>query len=88
MTESEAKKTIADYVYKAYIGRENMTRNVKAAFNVAEMALDKQIPLKPIVISACEREYECKGCENEIPDNLYDFCPWCGQAIDWSDWDE
>ena len=88
MTESEAKKTIAAHAYKAYIECENMTRDVKTAFNVAEMALDKQIPLKPVALSACDREYECKGCENPIPDNLYEFCPWCGQAIDWGDGDE
>lgn len=66
-----------------------------------DKALEKQIPKKPdtetinrgIGISG---EYEiysnyiCPNCKNvvgdyENEDHYYDFCPDCGQALDWSD---
>lgn len=45
------------------------------------------MPIKPVTVpGSCDKpEYECKNCGDTIPDNMYDFCPWCGQAIDWSD---
>ena len=63
-------------------------------------ALDKQIPQKPRGVHAlphnawglCPR---CKGGpvrEGEIDPrvvfNPWDYCPYCGQALDWSDWEE
>lgn len=55
--------------------------------DIADEAIRKQIPIKPVaVLWACDKpEYECKNCGDTIPDNMYEFCPWCGQAIDWSD---
>lgn len=55
--------------------------------DIADEAIRKQIPIKPVaVLGACDKpEYECKNCGDTIPDNMYEFCPWCGQAIDWSD---
>lgn len=55
--------------------------------DIADEAIRKQIPIKPVaVLGACDNpEYECKNCGDTIPDNIYEFCPNCGQAIDWSD---
>lgn len=55
--------------------------------DIADEAIRSQMPIKPvIVLGSCDKpEYECKNCGDTIPDNMYNFCPWCGQAIDWSD---
>lgn len=55
--------------------------------DIADEAIRKQMPIKPVaVLGACDKpEYECKNCGDTLPDNMYEFCPWCGQAIDWSD---
>lgn len=65
-----------------------------------EAAIEKQIPQKPWGVHAlphnawglCPR---CKGGpvrEGEIDPrvvfNPWDYCPYCGQALDWSDWEE
>lgn len=51
-------------------------------------ALEKQIPQKPAldddgcwVCPSCGESYEIEYCE-------IDYCPVCGQAIDWSDDDD
>jgi rubrerythrin len=55
--------------------------------DIADEAISKQIPQKPSVVLGIygSSEYGCENCGDTIPDNMYDFCPWCGQAIDWSD---
>lgn len=55
--------------------------------DITDEAIRKQMGIKPVtVLGSCDKpEYECKNCGDTIPDNMYDFCPWCGQAIDWSD---
>lgn len=55
--------------------------------DIADEAIRRQMPIKPVTVpGSCDKpEYECKNCGDTIPDNMYDFCPWCGQAIDWSD---
>lgn len=54
--------------------------------DIADEAIRMQMPIKPVtVLGSCNKpEYECKNCGDTIPDNMYGFCPWCGQAIDWS----
>lgn len=53
---------------------------------IAMYALDKQIPKR------VHKNYDglsarwCKcGGYVDTPMNGYKYCPWCGQAIDWSD---
>lgn len=57
------------------------------AMELAVDALEKQIPMKtmpkelgisprhPIVIP-------CGNCGMELEDRMWEYCPWCGQAID------
>ena len=75
MTEKEA----IEYLKRRYLV---VDRAIKA--------LRRQIPIKPVTVlgSYDKPEYECQNCGDTIPDNMYEFCPYCGQAIDWSDWDE
>lgn len=56
------------------------------AIDMAIAALEKQEPMKPL-----QQEMDIDGraitpcgfCGEELPHNsLYDFCPYCGQAID------
>ena len=61
---------------------------------LAVKALEKQIPKKHFVMinKVNQRELNCPNCDAfhgyygdvYIPSNS-EFCPWCGQAIDWSD---
>ena len=63
-------------------------------YSMAMNALEKQIPKKPLPGDEyCPPKcYTCPCCELVIDENvlneMYEFCPWCGQAIDWSDDDE
>lgn len=49
-----------------------------------EEALEKQIPKRPIG-GKYSAKYWCPSCDSEDPIDIYDtdFCPYCGQAIDW-----
>lgn len=56
------------------------------ALDMAISALEKQEPMKPL---PQEMDIDgraitpCGFCGEELPHNsLYDFCPYCGQAID------
>lgn len=55
-------------------------------FDMAIEALEKQVPMKPL---PQEMDIDghaitpCGFCGEALPHNsLYDFCPYCGQAID------
>lgn len=51
------------------------------AIHMAEEALEKQIPKKPV-------ELNCPRCRFNGIDNswwVFNFCPECGQRIDWSE---
>jgi len=43
----------------------------------------KQEPIAPKVAGSVVHFYVCGKCGNEI-DMTFGWCPWCGQAIDWS----
>ena len=59
-------------------------------------ALEKQIPIKVEYISNEDAdgypvwiENSCPVCKTELDGcNYYNYCPYCGQAIDWSDEEE
>ena len=63
-----------------------------AALNVAISALDKQIPKKPISLPDGHPFYykihDCPFCEESVYVAEGEFCPSCGQALDWSDSDD
>ena len=84
------------------VKQREMTRNRnlynEKAINInglAILALEKQIPKKPIFEAdgyddSGELNYDtwicsCCGEHYEVDYDKYDFCPNCGQAIDWSD---
>lgn len=63
---------------------------LKEAEQKAIEALEKQIPEKrgalelgiskkhPVIIP-------CGNCGNELESRMWEYCPWCGQAIDWKE---
>ena len=63
------------------------------AKKIAVEAMEKQIPRKPIVpvdtwlCPSCGEpaEYQQKLGDNVLYHGQHDFCPRCGQAIDWSE---
>ena len=67
--------------------------NQKEAFQMAINALEKQIPKKPIINhintneDVTEIEYTCSACGTNYVEltPCEEFCPYCGNKIDWSD---
>ena len=63
---------------------------VQQAEDFAIKALEKQIPRKPISCD-CRDWYLCPNClraiKKRIEDSDHDikFCPFCGQALNWSE---
>ena len=73
------------------------TLEYKKMLDIAEEAIEKQIPKKPIVDPAHLvdfQNYHCPKCKNKIiaridgkwiAGKLQKYCDNCGQALDWSD---
>ena len=67
------------------------------AYDMAIEALEKQIPKKPTRtnggLSIAKKDFytKCQLCNHNIPGVVRDarmrFCPFCGQKIDWSDYE-
>ena len=103
MTEIEAIEVLkqpcyCDYDLSATIEDCDISScDKRDAFKLAINALEKQIPKKPTLeadgYSDGQLIYDtwiCPYCEKryETEYDNYDYCPNCGQAIDWSDWNE
>ena len=94
MTEIEAKKEFKErleLIEKCYRGE---VEDYKQALELGVKALEKQIPKKPIYegdgYSDGHLVYDtwiCPLCEKryEVDYDDYDYCPNCGQKLDWSD---
>lgn len=94
MTNREAIETIKIAIAEV---EWNYPMEYSVAFDKAIEALERQIPKKPKVISdygICCNTEECgfifAFTENtlKVMGDLvqYDYCPCCGQKIDWSDY--
>ena len=60
--------------------------NQQEAFQMALLALEKQIPKKPIFYA---HDYYCSVCNSLVGNNEFEwkrfkYCDTCGQEIDWS----
>lgn len=95
MTESEAIEAIQ---FDLKIGGEIHSKVLRDAVDVAIQALEKQIPKKPTydgdgyapdgTFVWDEWICPCCGTRYEVDYDEHDFCPNCGQKIDWSDENE
>ena len=79
MTAAEALAEI-EY-YDGFSGKDAKTAAVDEACLVACAALDKQIP-KAYVMAKCDliNYSACPECNTYVND---EYCPHCGQKIDW-----
>ncbi len=72
--------------------------DIKELQKCIDEALEKQIPKKPDIYgdgyddngNLIYDTYDCPNCEKsyEMDYEKYDYCPSCGQAIDWSEENE
>ena len=84
--------------------KQRMMTHYRFAFTTIEveangqaiLALEKQIPKKPVIRKgeAYSIYYDCPKCKgylvslldgNWCAGNRYNYCPFCGQVLDWSD---
>lgn len=69
------------------------TEILKKAIKKAICALEKQVPKKPhksygmTVNGYSYYKCVCNDCEYALDEYKDDFCPNCGQAIDWEDYE-
>ena len=93
MTEIEAKKEFKErleLIEKCYRGE---VEDYKQALEIGVKALEKQIPKKPIINhintneDVTEIEYTCSVCGTNFVEltPCEEWCPYCGNKIDWSD---
>lgn len=88
MTRELAKKVINAIIDKQW---EKLSSVEFEALQMAIADMEKQIPKKP---NRHEEDiigeyYSCPNCMNNELDDIFDnYCPRCGQALDWSEEDE
>lgn len=90
MTYEEAKMQIQAIPEKIW---DQLSEPDREAMEMAFSALEKQIPKKPTVpvdtwlCPSCGEsvEYQLKLGDNVLYHGQHDFCPKCGQAIDWEE---
>lgn len=88
MKPEEALKYLKDFIdnEEPQIGAYNTEVLKKAIY-----ALEKHVPKKPILFSS-EHIYLCPNCHRtdyiKRRDALDAYCGFCGQSIDWEEWEE
>ena len=78
MTPEEAIKTIEIAIAEV---EWEYPLDYSVAFETAIEALEKQIPKKP----KDDGWLYCPICGRDVLMDRFDYCPDCGQALDWSD---
>ena len=92
----EIKKTIEILERKTTIPLDGESfETISKAFDIAIEALEKQVPKKPTYDgdgyapdgTFVFDEWLCPNCNSryEVDYDNYDYCPNCGQKIDWSE---
>lgn len=91
MTKIETVQILERMVYPEPWEPE-LSDKAKEALEIAIEATEKQIPMKPGIKELIDEKLgghpvyviPCGNCGSSIK-ITHLFCPWCGQAIDWSD---
>lgn len=60
----------------------NSINSVNISLAFIRKAIEKRIPKKPIKNLDY---YVCRGCFADVPVDGFNYCPICGQRIDWSE---
>lgn len=85
MTPQEAIQRIKQH-NEIHSKKERFAIYITEALNMAVEALEKQMPKKVKMTNDLYPMAICPCCENEfIPHTGFEYCHYCGQAIDWSD---
>lgn len=92
MTYEEAHKFLELKQREMTMNKHLYNKQATEINGLAILALEKQIPKKPLLYSFSESHdtYTYFKCPNlcdaycEVKNNMH-FCPKCGQALDWSD---
>lgn len=84
---SDAESKLVKECWKTGL-KEDAMKHFKneAAFRIASNAVNKQVPVKPIKITA-NRVYRCKSCSyliTSVP-NATKYCDQCGQRLYWEE---
>lgn len=92
MTYEEAKNVILNTYIR--FGRSNGKAMFCKAVSKSLSAIEKQIPKKPLILPIAFKSTEnviirsvmCSDCKGTFMlDTQIKHCPFCGQAIDWSE---
>lgn len=97
--ENTEARVLLQHIYNTYgyqISKNFKDNAIRGAFELADKALEKQIPKKPIMkqyFEDLEEEYLCcPTCGEILTDRIpadnktfYFHCMNCGQKFDWSD---
>ena len=95
MTIEESIKLLK--IQKPVIGCKEYKKPLMTAYDMAIEALEKQIPKKPYLSGdgywngqLVYDTWTCPNCSKsyEVDYDNYDYCPECGQRIDWSEVEE
>lgn len=94
MTIEEAIKLLE--IQKPVMGCKEYKKPLMTAYDMAIAVMEKQIPKKPFKPFGTH-SYKCSNCwkfvAHEVDDNfdlanLAEWCPYCGQALNWSEVEE
>lgn len=92
MTFEEAKNELKELIQFLCGDDDKIYKLNIEALKTVLSALEKQIPKKPISgFDFANNEYKiCCECSAIVKDGEWEaqYCPDCGQALDWSDTDE
>ena len=63
---------------------------LEGGYNRVQAAIERDIPVQPKLITATREDFddtfECPSCAKRFSSfDEFDFCPWCGQRLDWSE---
>ena len=72
------RKRVKKMAYKGEITSEEAEK--------IRLALEKQIPSKPIILSPHEFAlFECPSCHDKTQVGKFNYCQICGKKLDWSE---
>lgn len=89
--ENTDARVLLQHIYNAYgyqISKNFKDNAIRDAFELADKALEKQIPKKPDFTE--DKEFVlCPCCNGNGLADKQEYCDNCGQKLDWSDeqWD-
>ena len=71
-------------IFERYIDNEAYTEKMQNACKLAIKALEKATPKKRKIYAPLGLEL-CPTCGKDTYREFFKYCPYCGQALDWSE---